>query len=241
MSKGLNLPQAVFDIQLYHGFVDHFSQYVSGDLWTLTSADSGTAAIGDAAGGIMTITGGDGTAADNDEAYLHTTKEIFLIAAGKPLHFRSLLKYTEVSTNTSNIIAGTMNAISANSLVDNGAGPKTDFSGAAFFKVDGGLNWNVIYSDGTTQTKAELTATNSLTRSAKLGASAAYQLLEIDIIPKTSTLVDVIFSIDGSTVYKMMDRTYASATEMMAGMGAKNGTTSNASVLVDAAACYQKL
>jgi hypothetical protein len=132
-----------------------------------------------------------------------------------------------------------MDAPIANAIVDNGAGPKTSFSGAAFYAYDGSVNWNVIYSDGSTQTKAELTASNSLNKQANVAGSAAYQLLEIEILPKTSTLLDVIFKINGSTVFKMLDRTYANATEMAIAFGAKNGSANQQVLNVDMVACHQ--
>ena len=242
MSKGLNLPQAVHDLSLYSGLVDHFVGKNT-TLWTTTSADSGTAAMSDAAGGVIVLTSGDGTAVDNDECYLLTTNELFLFAAGKPLHHRARVQLAQAATNAANVWVGTMNAVAANALVDDGAGPKTNFSGAGFYMHDGSLNWHVAYSDGTTQTLAELTATNSLTKSAQVGATASgvFTLLEVDCIPKTSTLMDVIFKINGSTVYKMMDRTYASATEMNFAVGVKAGTAVNQLLSVDAVACFQKI
>jgi hypothetical protein len=136
-----------------------------------------------------------------------------------------------------------MNAVAADAIQNDGLGPKANFSGCGFYMRDGSVNWHVAYSDGTTQTLAELTATNSLTKTAQVGATAAgvFTLLEIDVIPKTSTLCDVIFKINGSTVYKMMDRTFASATEMMVMAGVKAGTAANQTMNVDAIGCFQKL
>lgn len=243
MSKGLNLPLAAYDLSLYHGFVDHFHRKDT-TFWTTTSADAGTAAVGDAAGGIITLTSGDGTPVDNDECYLSTTAEVFLFAAGKPLHFRARTQLTQAATNAANCIAGVVNGVAADLLVDNGGGPKTTAYGAFFYAKDGSLNWFVGFSNSTTQNLAELTATNSLTKSAKVVATTAYQLLEIDVIPKTATTCDVIFKIDGSTVYKMMDQTFTSTpgtTEMSAVLGVKAGTGVNQTFLADAVACFQKI
>jgi hypothetical protein len=242
MSKGLHLPQAVHDFSLYAGFVDHFLSKNT-TMFTTTSADSGTAAMSDAAGGVIVLTSGDGTAVDNDECYYLTTNEMFLFAPGKPLHHRARVQLAQAATNAANAWIGVMNAVAADALIDNGGGPKANFSGAGFYMRDGSLNWHVAYSDGTTQTLAELTATNSLTKAAQVGATAAgvFTLLEVDCIPKTATLMDVIFKINGSTVYKMMDRTYASATEMNFAVGVKAGTAVNQLLNVDAVACFQKI
>jgi uncharacterized protein YunC (DUF1805 family) len=74
-----------------------------------------------------------------------------------------------------------------------------------------------------------------------LAASADFQLLEIDIVPKTSTLVDVAFRVNGATVYKMLDRTYANATEISAGLGVKNGTAAQQTLKADFFACHQSV
>lgn len=235
--KGLLVPDAALKLPSTFGVVDHFAGLNSA-IWTSTLTDSGTAAVGDEVGGVLTLSPSDGTAADNDEAYV-ATKELFKIAAGKPISFEALCQFSQAATNAANVYAGLMDNVGANALQDSGAGPKSSFSGAGFFAKDGSTLWNVIYSDGSTQTIAELSATNSLNKQANTAASAAFQLLEIDIIPKTSSLVDVIFKINGSTVYKMLDRTYANATETSAMLGAKNGTAAQQAVKFDGVACNQ--
>lgn len=235
--KGLLLPEAATLYSRTFGFVEHFDGLNSAR-WTSTLTDSGTAAVGDEVGGVVTLSPSDGTVADNDEAYI-STKEIFKIAAGKALNMGGLVQFAQAATNAANVYFGLMDAVAANAIQDNGAGPKASFSGAGFFCKDGSVNWHVIYSDGSTQTIAELTATNSLNKQANVAASAAFQLLEIDIVPKTSTLVDVVFKINGSTVYKMLDRTYANATEISAMVGVKNGTAAQQALKCDAVAAHQ--
>jgi hypothetical protein len=235
--KGLLLPDAAGKFPRTSGFVDHFDG-LNTARWTSVLSDSGTAAVGDEVGGVVTLSPSDGTVADNDEAYINT-KEIFKIAAGKPIELAALVQFTQAATNAANVYVGLMDAVGANALVDNGGGPKTSFSGAGFFCKDGSLNWHVIYSDGSTQTIAELTATNSLNKLANVGGGAAAQLLEISIIPKTSALVDVAFKINGSTVFKMLDRTYANATETSGALGVKNGTAAQQALKSDAFVCHQ--
>lgn len=235
--KGLLLPEAATLYSRTFGFVEHFDGLNSAR-WTSTLTDSGTAAVGDEVGGVVTLSPSDGTVADNDEAYI-STKEIFKIAAGKALSVGGLVQFSQAATNAANVYFGLMDAVGANALQDNGAGPKASFSGAGFFAKDGSTLWNVIYSDGSTQTIAELSATNSLNKQANVAGSAAYQLLEIDIVPKTSTLCDVVFKINGSTVYKMLDRTYANATETSAMVGVKNGTAAQQVLKCDAVAAHQ--
>lgn len=238
--KMLELPSVAELGRLYHGFFDDFSEYVSGDLWTLVATDSGTATLQDAANGILQLAPSDGTVADNDEVYLKTTKEIFKIADDAPLLFESRVQYTEANTDDANVAMGFADAIAANSIVDNGAGVDTSFSGAMFYKVDGGTNWKVIYSDGATQNDVELTAANSLDGTAQTAGGASYATFRIEIRPVTSTKVDVLFWIDSVLVYKMKDQTIANATEANAFIGAKNGSANNEAINVDYIMCYQR-
>ena len=220
--RAIDLPDDILRATQQFGFMDDFL-FEDTAQWTTTATDSGTSAIADAAGGIMVLAASDGTPVDNDEIYFSTIEQV-RIAANKPFIIGASIQFTEAATNAANVLFGCMNAVAANALQDNGLGPAANFSGAAFFKVDGSRNWRVIYSDGTTQTIAELTEVNSLRKQAELSGVAVYQHLSIDVIPKTSTLVDVIFKIDGSTVFKMLDRTFASATEASVVLGLKAGT-----------------
>ncbi len=228
------------DPRLWHGFTEDFDHLVSADRWTKIATDTGTILVGDAAGGIVTLFPSDGTEGDNDEVYLHTTAELFLIAADKPMVYEALCQFAQANTDDANVAHGFLSGPAANAIIDDGAGVDTNFSGAMFYCVDGALTWNVIYSDGATQTKAVLSAANSLDGLVHNAASAAYQQLQIEIIPLTSTLLDVLFYIDDVLVYKMKDQTYANATECGVTLGAKNGDTNAETVLFDLVMAYQK-
>jgi hypothetical protein len=233
-----NLPP---DPRLWHGFSDDFDHFVTGDRWSVVATDSGGAAVGDAAGGVLTVSPSDGTILDNDETYLRTTHELFLIAEGKPLGLEFLAHFAQANVDDANHYLGCKNAIAANDLVDDGAGMAADFSGAAFYTVDGDTTWRCIYSDGTTQSIRELDADGSLDKVAHTSASTADQRLEIAILPKTSTKVDIIFIIDDVIVCKFLDKTYASATQMCVGFGSKNGADAKHELLlVDQVSAYQK-
>lgn len=218
------------------GFFEDFLEFVTGDLFTDTSADSGaTIAASDAAGGVAVLTTG-GT--DNNEAYLLTTKELFKFANNKPLVFESRVQYAEANTDDANVCMGFMDAVGADSILDNGAGPKASYSGAVFFKVDGGTNWNVETSLAGSQTTTELTAANSLDKTAKTAGGASYATFRIEAIPISSTQAEVSFWIDGVHVAKHL-LTYTSATEMMAFVGVKAGGSNSEVVNVDYIAAYQ--
>lgn len=234
--KLVSLPDEFYLGRRNFGFFDDFNDFVSGDLFTDTSADTGAAVANvDAAGGRVTLTTG---ATDNNECYLHTTKELFLFAQDKPIVFETRLQYTEANTDDANVCAGLMDAVGANSILDNGAGPKASYSGAVFFKVDGGTRWQVETSLAGTQTTTELTAVNSLDKTAKTAGGASFQTLRIEVIPVSSTVAEVSFYIDGVHVAKH-NVTYTSATEMNAFVGVKAGDTNSEVVTVDYLAAYQ--
>lgn len=226
IGQELGLPR-----QLY--FFDDFEWMVTAHRWTSVLTDSGTATVGDAANGILALVPSDGTVADNDEAYLRTTAELFLFAANKPIFAEARLQFTEANTDDANVMFGFASATAANHLQDNGAGPLASYSGAVFFKVDGGTNWNVEKSIGATQVTAELTATNSLTKAAIAAGGASYQTLRIEVEPHGGGSMDVTFFVDGVCVYKIKDTTYASATEMHLMAGVKNGDTNLETLNID--------
>lgn len=236
MPKLLTLPDVFTLGQRQFGFFEDFLEFVTGDLFTDTSADTGAAVANvDAAGGRVTLTTSN---VDNNECYLHTTKELFLFAADKPIVFETRLQYAEANTDDANICFGLMNAVGANSILDNGGGPKADYSGAVFFKVDGGTRWNVETSLGTSQTTTDLSATNSLDKLAKTAGGASFQTFRIEVLPISSTEAEVSFYIDGVLVAKH-SLTYTSATEMMAFVGNKAGDTNSEVLTVDYITAYQ--
>jgi hypothetical protein len=236
---GVSLLQDLEELSLgrkQFGFFEDFETFVTGDLFTDTSADSGaTIAVGDAAGGVNVLTTG---ATDNNEAYLLTTKELFKFAANKPLLFEARIQYAEANTDDANVCLGFMDAVGANSILDDGAGPKASYSGAVFFKVDGGTRWQAESSLAGSQTTTDLTAANSLSKSAQTAGGASYQTLRIEVIPVSSTEAEVSFWIDGVHVMKH-SLTYTSATEMMAFVGVKAGGANSEVVNVDYIAAYQ--
>lgn len=232
-----NIPDEALYAKTVFGFHHDFLEFVSGDVLADTSGDTGASwAASDAAGGVAVgLTGGT----DNNEAYLHTTKELFKFAANKPMFFEARIQYAEANTDDANVCLGFMDAVGANSIVDDGAGPKASYSGAVFFKVDGGTRWNVETSISTTQNTTELTAANSLTKSAQTAGGSSYQTLRIEVIPFSSTQADAMFYIDGSLVYKQTF-TYTNATEMMAFVGVKAGGSNEETVNVDYIQAYQQ-
>lgn len=189
-----------------------------------TVTDSGTAAVGDGVNGVMLLTPSDGTVADNDEAYIASPNELFLFAAGKPIYGRCRLKFAETTSGVYNVAFGFQNAVSANSLIDDGGGPKVSGSTLAIFKVDGGTVWKCASAcNGTSTTSTSTTS----------AVAATYYVLEIICNDWDGTYMEVTFKVDG--VY-LKDSTgavirhtvaIASATEMAVFAGCKLGAATN--------------
>lgn len=211
-----------------------FTEFVTGDLYTSLVADGGTsAAVGDTAAGIIVLTTG---ATDNNEVVVRTTKEVFKIVANKCIEGLFRFQYSEANTDDANVMCGFMDAMVADAMVNNGAGPKTSYSGAVVYKVDGGTKWVCQSSIGSTQTSTTSTTT---------AGGSSYCTVRICINPTNSTDADVTFEIDtagGSNFTPLVDSnnipirhtvTYSSATEMMAGVYVKAGDTNSEVVNVD--------
>lgn len=211
------------------GFFDDFDQYVTGDRWTLVASDSGTATNSDAHAGVLALTPSDGTVADNDEIYLRSTKELFLLADDKPIIFEARIQYAEGNTDDANVCFGMMNAVAADSILDNGGGPKASYSGFVFFKVDGGTVWNCESSNGASQVT---TVTD------KTAGGSAYKTFRIEAQPVNSTSAEVSFYFEGELVAKHT-LSLTSLTEMHVFAGMKNGAGTTVETLnIDYIAAY---
>lgn len=236
MTKLLSLPESL-PIQRCYGFAEDFLEFVSGDLFTDTSADSGAAVAPiDGSGGLVTLTTG-GT--DNNECYLLATKECFLFAADRPMVFEARLKYTEANTDDANLCLGFMDAVAADSILDDGGGPAASYSGAVFFKVDGGTKWNCEASIGGTQTGTVLlSAANTLDGLDKVAGGGVFQILRIEVAATSPTSAVASFWINGVCVQEITF-TYTGATEMKPFVGVKAGGANSEVVTVDYVAAYQ--
>ncbi|TXH54740.1 MAG: hypothetical protein E6Q97_10220 [Desulfurellales bacterium] len=209
-----------------------FFHYTSTEDFTSILTDSGTATVSDGAGGLLDLVPSDGSVADNDEAYIKSTAEVFLFAQNKPISFAAKVGWTEANTDDANVIVGLMSGAAANALQDGGGGPAANFSGAVFFKVDGGTTWRAMVSLGATQ--AEVTLSNI---PAAPGAGNS-QKLEIIWFSTSSTSGTAYFYIDGILVGSQAF-TYTGATEMNVIVGVKNGSANNESLEVDYVFCSQ--
>jgi hypothetical protein len=230
--KNLVMPDVMLKRQTF-GFLDDFDWYVTAHRWTSILTDTGTAAVGDAHAGIITLLPSDGTVADEDEAYIKTTNELFLFAVDKPLLFEARIQYAEAATNAANVIAGFASAVAANHLQDAGAGPPASYSGAVIFKVDGSTVWQFE----TSIAGAQITTVSNVT-----AGGAGSHVLRIEV-REAGGIMEAVPLIDtGSGMIHLTDtnnrpikHTFAptSATEMNAFIGVKNGTAAQQALTCD--------
>lgn len=240
----MNMPTDDRVARLTHGFFDDFQGFLtaqSGANYTVVTAVDGTVLITDAAGGVVTIANGTATIGDNEDCYLAREPEAFLLATGKNLRFMASVKFTQVSTNTVNMIAGLTDGVAANLLQSDGAGPKASGQTICFYTKDGSTSLFIYVYNNSAVLNVELTAANSLDKTAHLGASTSFRELRFEVIVKSSTKADIIFYDDLVPVYKFTDFLYTAATptEMQAVVGVKGGTAAAASVDVDYLGCRQ--
>jgi hypothetical protein len=149
---------ALLDPSIATVFYDEFWQQRStksaaADQWAIVEDDGagGTDAMQDAANGIYKhYCDGD----NDDEAYLISCNESWLIAAGKSLWFEARVAFTEGSTNAMNAGLGLSDKAAANMLTDSGGGPAAEYDGFSFWKTEGALALSFETSNATTQSTA---------------------------------------------------------------------------------------
>lgn len=153
-----------------------------------TVTDTGTAAVGDAANGVIVLTPSDGTVADNDEAYLATPNELFQFAAGRPIYGKFKFQYSAVVAADPNWAVGFQNAAGADSIVDDGAGVKVSGDTLAVEKRDGETAFRC--------TSASSGASTS-TLSNKTVAAATDYVVEIECKDFDGVSMEVNYKVDG--------------------------------------------
>lgn len=230
MPKALNLPDFYYAVDRQVVMVEDFQGGLPAT-WTGVAVTTTAATATDRGGAISLTT----TAVDNNVASaIHTAKPV-LPVADEPIHFAARVRFAEAATDDANLYVGLSSNAPATQMQDNGAGPAASYSGFGFFKVDGGLNWKVEVSNAGSKVTQELNgqAIASLTRAPKVAGSAAYQLLEVEVIPKNSTKMDVMFKIDGVTVFKVTDFVFTSMVAMGPVFVCKAGGATIETLIVD--------
>lgn len=220
--------------------------------WITTTTDSGTVAEDqDGLNGVVTLTPSDGTVADNDEAYMYTN-EVSKYLNGKPISIIARIQYAEAATNVANILFGIGEGFGpANTLVDNGAGPPSDYDGVCLWKGDGQTRWNFETSLGTTQETIVVDQT---------AGGSTYLCVAVDINPVNSAEIVATLWLDplgGIGLRQALEYnanygkaarmapinsrfSYSSPGEMACCFGIKNGSTTLETLNVDLFGITQK-
>lgn len=220
-----------------YGFFEDFDWLISPHLWTTTLTDSGSATVANGTCGIVPLLPSDGSVADNDETYLGTTNAPVTFADGKPAFCEFLVQFSEANTDDANVFVGFSSSISANILVDDGAGMATSFSGACIYKVDGGTVWKCITSNGSTQTISTSTTT---------AGGSSYQRLRIEVMDFNSTTAEVVFYVnnvplkDSNGIVISHKILYSGLSACKVAMGVKNGGANQETFNVDYATWAQR-
>lgn len=233
----------LWDLDTHYVFED-FEGDQSDTTWIDTVTDLGTVTYEDLMSGVALLDPSDGTVADNDEAYLHQAGETFLIAAGKPMYFRTRIHFSEKNTDDANILVGWANAPAANLIIDDGGGPRASGTIICVEKRDGETEYRLTTRNGSNVTSTLSRATEgaagfteaSGTEPSDSGqlSSGSWQVIEIfveDSGLSTECYITAkvngrfLFDTNGSIIRHT--RLVASATEMSLVLGVKNGSANN--------------
>jgi hypothetical protein len=218
----------LFDLDTFYIFDDFFMDQT--DLtWIDVATGTGTATVGDAANGVMALVN---SAAANDELYLGSANESFLVAAGKPLYFRARLQFAEANTDDAAVVAGFADGVAADLIVDGGTGLKTTGNYFVIFKVKDETVWRAACRNGTA-------VDNDVSSVTANSAAGTYNVLEVIVNDFSATEVSVVYKVNGAFLLKTDGtpikhrRLIASSTEMKAVVGIKNGAAFAETLNVD--------
>jgi hypothetical protein len=196
-----------------------------------TVTDTGTAVAGDSVNGVVVLTPSDGTVTNNDETYIAFPNETLKYGTNREIYLRAKLSFTEVTATIANVAFGAMNAVGANSIIDDGGGLKVSGSTLGIYKVDGGAVWRCV---------SACNGTSTVTASTAAATAATDYVLEIICKDWDGVSMQVLFKVDGDYLKDSSGNVIrhtvliASATEMQMFAGVKLGAdTNNDTLLVD--------
>jgi len=204
---------------LFHDDMEFYDATATVGNWAAVS-DGGTVAQIDDNNGVLSIATGT---SDNDETYLSTMAENWLVEDDRPIWFEARVKLTEANTDDANIIVGLSDNAAANILVDDGAGAAASYDGIAFVKVDGGTVWQFETSNAGTQVT---------TASAGAFTSATWTRLGFTVDHNDGTTAKVTPYING-VAGTAINLTISGLALMHGLLGVKAGDTNAETLLVD--------
>lgn len=224
--------------------IDDFHNYTTAGAWTTYTTAAGTVATATTlAGGTVLVST---TSTSANECGLRSTNANYIIAAAKPLYFRSIVTYVEANTNTNGIFIGFSSTTGSNLLASGGLTPYTGGTSIGFFKPTSSTTWNAVANNSAgsaTAVNQALDKNNSLTKAAIVLTSSATveHTFELLINPRSSTLCDVRFILDDVTVYESPDLLYTSAANMYAWPGyLRTGSAGVETMTIDYCEASQK-
>lgn len=192
--------------------------------WTSSADTSGTVAITDAKGGVVTLTAHSD---DDDAAWLTSTNECWAIDSTDKIYFEARVKITEANTtddDDANVFVGLTadTAATAVPMQAAEAGP-TAVDHIAFWKLGGGTVWQYGTSDGSTQDTGSTGVTRVSGSWVRLGFIADVN--------------QVVFYVDGLKVATVADAADIPDQEMHIVFHVKNGAAGAQILDVDWVKC----
>jgi hypothetical protein len=222
----LPVARKLIDQGIAHGCFDHFNAFLEAANWVTTKDGSGSQALQNLAGGVLLATT---DTSDENEVIISSPAAQFLFAANKTIYFGAKIKTQERATNTANVTVGLVSGNANASMGDAGAGPPASYSGANFFKVDGGTVW---------QCETSLAGTQDTSTSIGAVDTANYIVLNAVIYTTSATSATAKFYFNG-TLVATKTFTYTSAAQMKFMVGVHTGSAGAETLYIDYAYCFQ--
>lgn len=182
MTKLLNMEPALQNIRQFGIFDDFVERDTDDFLWTDVATNASVAIDSDGIGGVVTLSAGT---ADNGQAYLHTTNEIFKFQNDKPLVAVARVKVTEGGTNQAAFIIGLADGVALNHIKENET-PVDSHHGAFFFKQGGEADLKV-------ESLASASDTHTTTTTEVDPDSGDWESYKIEVEPVSDTDKRVTF------------------------------------------------
>jgi hypothetical protein len=219
-----NNPQLLAAREQFEVF-DHFVSFTDADLWTVAVAGTGTAAHEGPGRSRIKLFG----TADNDPAVIATTNELFKFTAGKAIAGEARINFTDVNTDDGAVGFGFADALAATTLADT-TSAVTATDAALIYKVKNSTVWAF---------HTEINGTAVATTSSTTAGGTDDQVLRIEIIPVSTTVLEARPFVDGvqlkdtNGVKIKHNITLGTATDLDFGVILKDGHANDFTCYVD--------
>jgi len=215
-------------------FDDFYSEALASLTYITSTADGGTALVGDAVGGKIVVLTSAASDTDNDENWLTTINEVFLAGDGKDIEAKGIVLFTEAATSAANVFFGFGSTMgTANFLVDDGGGVRTSGNAIGIYKIDGGTVWRCVTRWGSTTSVLDTVSTQT-------AGSSSYQTLAVSIKDGGAAGTSLVsFYVNGDQLKDSSGNPIihyfvnSGATEMQFGVQIKQGSATPESITID--------